>query len=57
MITVSVLKNRDITLPTKFCILKVMVFLVVVNGYESWTRKGAECQKVMISNCGAEEDS
>ena len=45
LITVSVLKNRDITLPTKFCIVKVMVFLVVVNGYESWTRKGAECQR------------
>ena len=32
-------------MPTKFCIVKVMVFLVVVNGYESWTRKGAECQR------------
>ena len=38
----SVLKSRDITFPTKFCIVKAMVFLVVVYGCESWTIKKAE---------------
>ena len=38
----SVLKSRDITLPTKVCIFKAMVFLVVVYGCESWTIKKAE---------------
>ena len=37
----SVLKSRDITLPTKVCIVKAMVFLVVMYGYESWTIKKA----------------
>ena len=40
----SVLKSRDITLPTKVCIVKAMVFPVVTNGCESWTIKKAECQ-------------
>ena len=40
----SVLKSRDITLPTKVRIFKAMVFLVVTYGYESWTIKKAECQ-------------
>ena len=38
----SVLKNRDITLPTKICIVKAMVFPVVMYGCESWTIKKAE---------------
>ena len=33
----SILKSRDITLPTKVCLVKAMVFLVVMYGYESWT--------------------
>ena len=37
------LKNRDITLPTKVCLVKTMVFPVVMYGYESWTIKKAEC--------------
>ena len=41
----SILKSRDITLPTKVCIVKVMVFPVVMYGYESWTIKKAECQR------------
>ena len=41
----SVLKNRDITLSTKVCIVKVMVFPVVMYGCESWTIKKAECQR------------
>ena len=39
----SVLKSRDITLPTNVCIVKAMVFLIVMYGYESWTVKKAEC--------------
>ena len=39
----SVLKSRDITLPTKVCIDKAMVFQVVLYGCESWTIKKAEC--------------
>ena len=38
----SILKNRDITLPTKVCLVKAMVFPVVVYGSESWTIKKAE---------------
>ena len=40
----SILKSRDITLPTKVCLVKAMVFLVVMYGCESWTVKKAECQ-------------
>jgi len=39
----SILKSRDITLPTKLCIVKAMVFAVVMYGCESWTIKKAEC--------------
>ena len=39
----SILKSRDITLPTKFHLVKGMVFPVVMYGCESWTRKKAEC--------------
>ena len=41
----SILKSRDITLPTKVCLVKAMVFLVVMYGCESWSKKKAECQK------------
>ena len=40
---VSILKNRDTTLLTKVCLVKAMVFPVVMYGYESWTIKKAEC--------------
>ena len=39
----SILKSRDITLPTKVHLVKTMVFLVVMDGCESWTIKKAEC--------------
>ena len=39
----SILKSRDITLPTKGRLVKAMVFSVVMYGYESWTLKNAEC--------------
>ena len=42
----SILKSRDITLPTKVRLLKVMVFPVVMYGCESWTIKKAECQRI-----------
>ena len=38
-----ILKSRDITLPTKVCLVKAMVFPVVMYGYKSWTVKKAEC--------------
>ena len=41
----SIFKNRDITLPTKICLIKAMVFPVVMYGCESWTVKKAECQR------------
>ena len=42
----SILKSRDITLPTKICLVKAMVFLVVMYGCESGTVKKAECQRI-----------
>ena len=42
----SILKSRDITLPTEVCLAKAMVFQVVMYGCESWTIKKAECQRI-----------
>ena len=42
----SIFKNRDITLPTKACLVKAVVFPVVIYGCESWTIKKAECQRI-----------
>ena len=42
----SILKNRDITLPTKVCLVEAMVFPVVLYGCESWTIKNAECRRI-----------
>ena len=42
----SILKSRDITLPTEVCLVKVMVFAVVMYGCESWTLKKAERQRI-----------
>ena len=53
----SILKSRDITLQTKFHIVKAMVSLVVMYECESWTIKKAESQRIDALNCGAEEDS
>ena len=53
----SILKSRDITLPTKVCLVKAMVFPVVIYGCKSWTVKKAEHQKMMLLNCGIGEDS
>ena len=58
----SILKSRDITLPTKVHLVKAMVFSVVMYGCESWTRKKAEVLRIsskdlMLLNCGVGEDS
>ena len=56
----SILKNRDITLPTKVHLVKAMIFPVVMYGRESWTIKKAECfllKELMLLNCGVGEDS
>ena len=42
----SILKSRDMTLPTKVCLVKAMLFPVVMYGCESWTIKKAECQRI-----------
>ena len=42
----SVLKNRDVTLPTKVCVFKAMVFPAATYSFESWTIKKAECQRI-----------
>ena len=42
----SILKSRNITSPTKVCLVKAIVFLVVMYGCESWTIKKAECQRI-----------
>ena len=51
----SILKSRDITLPTKVCLVKV--FPVVMYGCESWTIKKVEHQRIDALNCGFGEDS
>ena len=53
----SILKSRDITLSTKVCLVKAMVFPVVMYGCESWTIKKAESEELMLLNCGFGEDS
>ena len=52
----SVLKSRDIPLPTKVRLIKAMVFLVVMYGCESWTVK-LSTEELMLLNCGVGEDS
>ena len=53
----SILNSRDITLPTEVYLGKAMVFPVVMYGCERWTIKKAEHEELMLSNCGAGEDS
>ena len=52
----SILKNRDITLPTKVHLVKDVVFPVVMYGYESWSIK-LSAKELMLLNCGVGEDS
>ena len=53
----SILKCRDITLPTKVHLVKAIVFSVVMYGCESWNIKNTECQRIMLLNCGVGEYS
>ena len=53
----SILKSRDITLLTKVCIAKSMVFPFVMYGCENWTIKKANAKELMLPNCGTGEDS
>ena len=53
----SILKSRDITLLTKVCLVKAMVFPVVMYGCESWTIKKADGRRIDALNCGVGEDS
>ena len=53
----SILKSRDITLPTKFRLVKAMVFPVVMYGCQSWTVKRLSAEELMLLNCGVGEDS
>ena len=53
----GVLKNRGITLLTKVCIVKAMIFPVVMCGRESWTTKKMSTKELMLLNCGVGEDS
>ena len=53
----SILKSRDITLPTKVRLVKAMVLPVVMYGCESWTIKKESAKELMLLNCGVGEDS
>ena len=50
-----VLKSGDITLPTKVCIVKAVVFPLVMYGCESWTIKRLSAKEMMLSNCAGED--
>ena len=51
----SISKRRDITLSTKVCLVKAMVFPVVMYGCESWTIKKLSAEQLMLLNCGVED--
>ena len=53
----SILKSRDITLPTKVHLVKAMVFPVVMYGCESWTSRKPDSKELILLNCGVGEDS
>ena len=53
----SILKSRDITLPAKLCLVKAMVFPVVMYGCESWNIRKLSTEELMLLNCGVGEDS
>ena len=53
----SILKSRDIILPTKVRLVQAMVFSVVMYGCESWTVKKLSAEELMLLNCGVGEDS
>ena len=53
----SILKSRDISLPTKVCLVKAMAFSVVMYGCESWTIRRLRTEELMLLSCGVGEDS
>ena len=53
----STLKSRNITLPTNVCLVKAVVFPVVMYGCESWTIKKTDTEELMLLNCDVGEDS
>ena len=53
----SILKSRDITLPTKVCLVKAIVFPIVMYRCENWTIKKVSAKVLMLLNCGVREDS
>ena len=53
----SILKSRDVILPTKVRVAKATVFTVAMYGYESWSIKKPEWRRIDVLNCGVEEDS
>ena len=53
----SILKSRCITLPTKVCLVKAIVFPVIMYGCESWTIKKVSTKELMLLNCGVGGDS
>ena len=53
----SILKSKNITLLTKVCLVKAMVFPVIMYRCENWTIKKMDTEELMLSNCGAGEDS
>ena len=52
----SIFKSSDITLPTKVCLVKAMVFPVVMYGCQNWTIKKLSTEELMLLNCGVGED-
>ena len=53
----SILKSRDVTLPIKLCLVKAMVFPVVMYGCESCLQRKLSTEELMLWNCGVGEDS
>ena len=53
----SILKSRDNTLPTKVCLVKAMVFPVVMYGCECWTKRKLSAKELMLLNCDVGEAS
>ena len=53
----NILRSRDITLPTKVHLVKVIPFPIVIYGCESWTIKKLSAEEMMLLNCGVGEDS
>ena len=53
----SILKSRDVTLPSNVRLVKALVFPIVMKGYENWTIRKLSTEELMFLNCGAREDS